>query len=82
MFYAWLLASDVKYFLVNNEIGLISAKRSFKGYSENYRKIKLEYFISLSEGKSMSGRFLIDWSKTSERIEKPHRKDDCLDCDI
>ena len=43
--------------------------------------IKLEEYISLSEGKTVSGRFSIDWTKTFEGIKIPHRKQDCSDCD-
>ena len=43
--------------------------------------IKLDEYISLSEGKSVSGRFLIYWTKTFEGIKIPHREQDCIDCD-
>ena len=43
--------------------------------------IKLDEYISLSEGKTVSGRFSIDWTKTFEGIKIPHRKQDCADCD-
>ena len=43
--------------------------------------IKLDEYISLSEGKTVSGRFLIDWTKTFEGIKIPHRKHYCLECD-
>ena len=43
--------------------------------------IKLEEYISLSEGKTVSGRFSIDWTKTFEGIKIPHRKQDCSKCD-
>ena len=43
--------------------------------------IKLDEYISLSEGKTVSGRFSIDWTKTFEGIKIPHRKQDCSDCD-
>ena len=43
--------------------------------------IKLEEYISLSEGKTVSGRFSIDWTKTFEGIKIPHRKQNCSDCD-
>ena len=43
--------------------------------------IKLNEYISLSEGKTVSGRFSIDWTKTFERIKIPYRKQDCSDCD-
>ena len=43
--------------------------------------IKLDEYISLSEGKTVSGRFSIDWIKTFEGIKIPHRKQDCSDCD-
>ena len=79
--YAWFLAPKIKYCLVIDDFGVIWAKRTFKGYSEEYRRIKLDEFISLSEGKTVSGRFSIDWSKTFEGIKRPHRKQDCLDCD-
>ena len=60
---------------------VISARRIFKGYSEEHRIIKLNESISLSEGKTVSGRFSIDWTKTFEGIKIPHRKHDCSDCD-
>ena len=50
--------------------GVISAKRTFKGYSEEHTMIKLEEYISLSEGKTVSGRFSIDWTKTFEGQNK------------
>ena len=43
--------------------------------------IKLNEYISLSERKTVSGRFSIDWKKTFEGIKIPHRKQDCSDCD-
>ena len=81
IFYAWFLAPKIKYCLVVDDFGIISAKRTFKGYSEEHRMIKLEEYISLSEGKTVSGRFSIDWTKTFEGIKIPHRKQDCSDCD-
>ena len=43
--------------------------------------IKLDEYMSISEGKTVSGRFSIDWTKTFEGIKLPHRKQDCPDCD-
>ena len=57
-----------------------SAKRSFKGCREEHKMIKLEKLISLSDGKTVSGRFSSEWTKTFEGIKIPHRKQDCLDC--
>ena len=79
-FYAWFLAPKIKYCLVIDDYGIISAKRTFKGYSEDHRMMKLEEYISLSEGKTVSGRFSIDWTKTFERIKIPHRKQNCSEC--
>ena len=42
--------------------------------------IKLNEYISLSEGKTVSGRFSIDWTKTIEGVKIPHRKQNCSDC--
>ena len=81
IFYAWFLAPKIKYCLVIDDFGVISAKRTFKRYSEEHRMIKLNEYISLSEGKTVSGRFSIDWRKTFEGIKIPHRKQDCSDCD-
>ena len=81
IFYAWFLAPKIKYCLVIDDFGTISAKRTFKGYSEEHRMIKLDEYISLSEGKTVSGRFSIDWTKSFEGIKIPHRKQDCSDCD-
>ena len=81
IFYAWFLAPKIKYCLVIDDFGIISAKRTFKGYSEEHRIINLEEYISLSEGKTVSGRFSVDWTKTFEGIKIPHRKLDCSYCD-
>ena len=43
--------------------------------------IKLDNFILLSEEKTVSGRFPIDWTKTFKGIEIPHSKGNCLNCD-
>ena len=56
------------------------AKRTSKGYNKEHRNIELNEYISLSEGKTVSGRFLIDWTNTFEGIKIPYRKQDCLDC--
>ena len=82
IFYAWFLAPKIKYCLVIDDFGIISAKRTFKGYSEEHRMIKLDEYISLSEGQCVSGRFSIDWTKTFEGIKIPHKKQDFADCDI
>ena len=55
LFCAWFLAPKIKYCLVIDDFGVISAKKTFKGYSEEHRMIKLKEYISLSEGKSVSG---------------------------
>ena len=81
IFYAWFLAPKIKYCLVIDDFGIISAKRTFKGHSEEHRLIKLDKYISLSERKTVSGRFSIDWTKTFEGIKVPHRKQNCSDCD-
>ena len=52
----------------------------FKCYTKEHTMITVNQFISLSEGKTVSGRFSIDWTKTFEGIKIPHRKQDCLDC--
>ena len=80
-FYAWFLAPKIKYCLVIDNFGVILAKRTFEGFSEEQRNIKLNEIISFSERKTVAGRFLINWTKTLERTKIRHRKQDCLDCD-
>ena len=80
-FYDWFLAPKLKYCLVIDAFGVISAKRTFKGYSEEHWMTKLDKHILLSERKTVSGRFSIDWTKTFKGIKIPHRKQDCSDCD-
>ena len=79
IFYAWCLAPKIKYCLVFDDFWVIAYKHSFKGYSEEHMMAKLEEFISLTDGKTASGRLSIDWTKTVERIKIPHRKQDCFD---
>ena len=54
---------------------VVSAKRAFRGYSEEDRMIKLHE----TEGKTVSVRFSIDRTKTFEG-KIPNRKQDCWDC--
>ena len=51
--YGWSFAQKIKYCLVIDDFGVISAKPTFEGYSEEHRKVKLDEFISLSEGKTV-----------------------------
>ena len=74
IFYAWFLAPNLKYCSVIDNFGVNSAKRTFKGYSEEHRMIKLDKNLSLSERKTVSGRFLIDCSEIFEGIKKPPKK--------
>ena len=60
---------------------MILAKRSCERCSEEHRMIKLNDVVSLSEGKTVSGRFSIDWTETFEGNKIPHRRQVCLDCD-
>ena len=60
IFYTCFPAPKIKYCSVIDDFGIISAKRTFKGYSKEHRMIKLNEFISPSEKKSASGRFVVD----------------------
>ena len=60
IFYAWFLAPKVRYCLAIIDYGVISFERSFKGYSEEDRCIRLDDFISLTEEKTLCGRFSDD----------------------
>ena len=50
IFYSWFLAPKTKFCLVITDYSVILSERSFKGNSEEQRMIKLNDFISLSEG--------------------------------
>ena len=56
-----------------DDFGVISDKRTLKGYSEERRIIKLKELISISEGKTVTGRFSIDWTKMFEGTKVPQR---------
>ena len=78
LFYAWFLAPKMQYCLVIDDFGVIASERTSKGYFEEHRMIKFDEYITLSEGKTVSGRFSNDWTKTIEGIKLPKRKQDCL----
>ena len=67
IFYAWFPAPMIKYCLVIDNFSVIPAKLTFRGYSEEHRMTKLDDFLTLSEGKAVSSRFSIDWTRTIER---------------
>ena len=78
-FYAWFSAPKIKYCSVIDDCGVISAERKFKEDSEAPRMIKPSELISLSEGKTISGRFSIDRTKSFEGIKITHRKQGFLE---
>ena len=82
IFYTWFLAPKIKYCLVTDDHGFPPAKRTFKGFIEEHRVIKLNDFIMLSRGETVSGRGLIGWAKKFEGIKIPHRTQGCLECKI
>ena len=63
-----------------DNFGVNSAKPTFKGFSEKHRMIKLNEFLSLPEGNTISGRFSNDWTKPFEGIKMPQRTQDCVGC--
>ena len=58
-----------------DDFDFILGIRTLKAYSEKHRMIKLNEFISLSEGKTVSGRFSIDWTKTFKETKIPQGND-------
>ena len=66
IFYARFLAPRKNYWVVTDDFGVISAKRTFKCYSDQHRMLEFIEYISLSEGKTTSGIFSIDWTKSFE----------------
>ena len=79
IFYALFPGLKIKYCIVLDSYGVFSAKRNFKGFSEERRDIKLNESILLSRGGTVSGRFSIHWAKTFECIKVPHRRQKCLE---
>ena len=79
--YACFLAPKIKYCLVIVNYGVILAEKTFKGYNEEHKMIKLDESIPLLEEKTVTGRLLIDWTETFEGIKILHKKQDCLDCE-
>ena len=67
--YDWFLARKIKYCLVSDDFAGISAKRTFKRCSEEYRMIKLDEEKSLSEWKTVSDRFSIDSDWNNRRYK-------------
>ena len=58
---------------------LLGLEKTFKGFSEEHRMMKLNELISLSEGRTNSAMFSIDWTKSFEGVKSPHRKQDFVD---
>ena len=66
--------------LVIDDFGVISATKTLRGYSEEQKMKKLNEYILLSEGKTLSSRFLFDSTKIFDGIKIPHRIQNCLNC--
>ena len=82
LFFAWFPAPKIKYCLVIDDFGVILANRTFKCFTEGHKMMKLIDYISLLEGKTISGGFSIDRTKLFEGIRLPHWKQDYVDCQL
>ena len=74
------LAPKVKYCIIIDQFGVISAKTTFKGYNQNINAITFKDYLNLERGQSIINRSKLKWKRDITGVQIPHRKINCNQC--
>ena len=78
--YGLFLAPKVKYCIIIDEFGILSAKTTFKGYNQKMNAITFKDYLNLECGQSIKNISKLKWKREITGIQIPHRKINCKQC--
>ena len=81
VFYGLFLAPKIKYCLIINKYGVISEKKTFKGFKDVSDKLNRKEFFNMADGDKLVAKVPLSWKKSfSQGVVIPHKMKDCVGC--
>ena len=81
IFYALFLAPKIKYCLIINKYGVISEKKTFKGFKNVSDKLDRKEYFNMADGDKLIAKVPLSWKKSfSQGVVIPSKMRDCSNC--
>ena len=75
------LAPKIKYCLIINKHGVISEKKTFKGFKDVSDKLDRKEFFNMADGDKLIAKIPLSWKKSfSMGVVIPHKMRNCTNC--
>ena len=81
IFYGLFLAPKIKYCLIINKYGVISEKKTFKGFTNVSDNLDRKEYFKMFDGGKLVAKVPLSWKKSfSQGFVIPHKMRNCSDC--
>ena len=81
IFCGLFLAPKIKYCLIINKYGVISEKKTFKGFTNVSDKLDRKEYFNMADGDKLIAKVPLSWKKSfSQGVVIPHKMRNCTDC--
>ena len=81
IFYGLFLAPKIKYCLIINKYGVISEKKTFKGFTNVSDKLDRKEYFNMANGDKLIAKVPLSWKKSfSQGVVIPHKMRNCNHC--
>ena len=81
LFYALFLAPKIKYCSIINKYGVISEKKTFKGFKDVSDKLDRKDYFNMADGDKLVAKIPLSWKKSfSQGVVIPHKMRNCTNC--
>ena len=81
IFYGLFLAPKIKYCLIINKYGVISEKKTFKGFTNVSDKLDRKEYFNMADGDKLIAKVPLSWKKSfSQGVVIPHKMRNCNNC--
>ena len=79
--YSLFLAPKIKYCLIINKYGIISEKKTFKGFQSVSDKLDRKEYFNMRDGNKLIAKIPLSWKKSfSQGVVIPHKMRNCTNC--
>ena len=81
VFYGLFLAPKIKYCLIINKYGVISEKKTFKGFKDVSDNLNRKEYFNMAGGDKLVAKIPLSWKKSfSQGVVIPHKMRNCSSC--
>ena len=81
IFYGLFLAPKLKYCFIINKYGVISEKKTFKGFKDVSDKLNRNEYFKMFEGDKLVAKVPLSWKRSfSQAVVIPHKMRNCNNC--